>query len=164
MQLREHPGRPLTLLVVRHGKQQPLVLVTTRRVRGRLQGERLMQAYLDRWACEEGYRFSKQGFDLEKVQCRKLTSLENVVALATLAWGLLAYYQQEGQILLQQAKRQKQQKALQFPFYSLLSGWQWLFAGAKNLFYDWWRSPKRPTKDRMGDLFHQPHHPTPNLV
>ena len=58
VQLREHPGRPLTLLVVRHGKQQPLVLVTTRRVRGRLQGERLMQAYLDRWACEEGYRFS----------------------------------------------------------------------------------------------------------
>lgn len=41
------------------------------RGRGRRQGERLIQAYLDRWACEEGYRFTKQGFQLEGVQARR---------------------------------------------------------------------------------------------
>jgi len=102
--LRAHPEKQLAMVVVRHGKQQPLVLVTTRPVRGRRQGERLMQAYLDRWACEEGYRFSKQGFSLEKVQVRKFASLQNLVALATLAWGLLACHQSNSPILLKKAK------------------------------------------------------------
>ena len=153
VQLREHPDKPLSMVVVRHGKQQPLVLVTTREVRGRRQGEQLMQAYMDRWACEEGYRFSKQGFGLEKVQSRKLTSLQNLVALATLAWGLLAYYQHQGQRLLQRAKRQKPKQTLQFPFYSLLQGWQQLFAQARTLFYDWFRAPARGSDPPIRDLF-----------
>lgn len=152
--LREHPDKKLSMVVVRHGKREPLVLVSTRLVRGRKQGERLMQCYLDRWACEEGYRFSKQGFDLEKVQARSLSSLQNLVALATLAWGLLAYYQDDGGKLLAKAKRQKTRKALQFPFYSLLMGWQRLFAEAKHMFYHWWRRPNphdSPTRDLFED-------------
>lgn len=57
-----HPERVLSMVVVRHGKHEPLVLITTRAVRGRRrQGERLIQAYPGRWACEEGYRFTKRG-------------------------------------------------------------------------------------------------------
>ncbi len=151
--LRDHPGKWLSMVVVRHGKQQPLVLVTTRPVRGRRQGERLMQAYLDRWACEEGYRFSKQGFALEKMLVRKFASLQNLIALATLAWGLLAYHQTDGSRLLKKAKRQKPHKPLVFPFYSLLMGWQQLFAAAGSLFYDWWRRPKTKSPPLIEDLF-----------
>ena len=140
------------MIVVRHGKQQPLVLVCTQRVRGRRQGERLIQAYISRWAVEEGYRFSKQGFDLEKVQAIKLSTLQNLVALATLAWGLLAEHQNDGQRLIINAQRQKENKPLVFPFYTLLMGWQRLFVGAKTLFYDWWRKPK-PKDPPMSDLF-----------
>jgi len=150
--LKEHPESRLSMIVVRHGKQQPLVLVSTQRVRGRRQGERLIQAYISRWAVEEGYRFSKQGFDLEKVQARKLSTLQNLVALATLAWGLLAQHQQDGKRLIIKAQRQKENKPLVFPFYTLLMGWQRLFIGAKSLFYDWWRKPK-PKDSPMGDLF-----------
>ncbi len=150
--LKDHPDTPLSMVVVRHGKQQPMVLVSTERIRGRLQGERLIQSYMGRWACEEGYRFSKQGFGLEKVQARKLATLQNLVALATLAWGLLACHQNQGQKLIYKAKRQKNHKPLVFPFYTLLSGWQALFADAKPLFYDWWRKPKRPPP-RQADLF-----------
>ena len=150
--LKEQPDTPLSMIVVRHGKQQPLVLVSTQRVRGRRQGERLIQAYISRWAVEEGYRFSKQGFDLEKVQARKLSTLQNLVALATLAWGLLAKHQKNGQNLIDKAQRQKENKPLVFPFYTLLMGWQRLFVGAKSIFYDWWRKPK-PKEPPMGDLF-----------
>ena len=139
--LKEHPEQPLSMVVVRHGKQQPLVLVSTDRVRGRRQGERLIQAYISRWSVEEGYRFSKQGFDLEKVQARKLSTLQNLVALATLAWGLLAAHQQDA-MLLQTAQRQKPNKRLIFPFYTLLQGWQRLFAEAQTLYYHWWRKPQ----------------------
>ncbi len=66
------------------------------------------------------------------------------MALATLAWGLLAFYQHQAQPLIEHAKRLKPKKRLQFPFYSLLAGWQRLFADAKTVFYTWWR--KKPDK------------------
>ena len=153
VRLRECPEKTLSMVVVRHGKQQPMVLVTTDKIRGRRQGERLIQAYLDRWSCEEGYRFSKQGFDLEKVQARKITTLQNLIALASLAWGVLASHQNEAAKLLIAAKRQKRKKPLIFPFYSLLQGWQRLFEGTKSVFYDWWRRPKRQKTDQIEDLF-----------
>jgi len=74
------------------------------------------------------------------------------VALATLAWGLLAKHQKNGQNLIDKAQRQKENKPLVFPFYTLLMGWQRLFVGAKSIFYDWWRKPK-PKDPQMGDLF-----------
>ena len=155
VQLREHPEKPLWMLVVRHGKREPLVLVTTEAVRGRRQGERMIQAYMDRWACEEGYRFSKQGFALEGVQARRFNTLQNLVALATLAWGLLAIHQITETHLLEKARRLKPRKALRFPFYSLLKGWQQLFATAQQIFYPWWRQPTEPeaAPPPVADLF-----------
>jgi hypothetical protein len=41
----------------------------------------------------------KQGFDLESVQARKLNVLQNLVALSTFAWALLATHQQDGKLL-----------------------------------------------------------------
>lgn len=35
-------------------------------MRSRDQGEHRIQSYLDRWACEEGYRSTKQGLQLEE--------------------------------------------------------------------------------------------------
>lgn len=141
VRLREHPEQPLTMVVVRHGRREPLVLVTNRPARGRRQGERLIQAYLDRWACEEGYRFSKQGFALEGVPARRFATLANLVALASLAWALLAAYQHQGERLIRHARRQKDRHRPGFPFYSLLAGWQRLFAPARRIFYHWWRRP-----------------------
>jgi hypothetical protein len=154
VRLRAHPEHPLSMVVVRHGKREPLVLVTTRAVRGRRQGERLIQAYLDRWACEEGYRFSKQGFALEGVSARRFSALQNLVALASLAWALLGAYQREAEPLMSKAQRQKPRQRPAFPFYSLLAGWQRLFAPAKRIFYHWWRRPIRPSAPPpIGDLF-----------
>jgi len=140
VRLPERPDRPLTFIVVRHGKSEPMVLLSTRMVRGRRQGERLIHSYLDRWACEEGYRFSKQGFGLEKVQARSYKVLRNLVALATISWAMLAKEQEQkhSEALLQYGKRQKDQQRYRpkFPFYSILKGWQKLFAEAKTMLHD----------------------------
>jgi len=128
------PGRPLWMVVVRSGKREPMVLVTSRAVRGRRQGERMIWSYMDRWACEEAYRFTKQGFQAEKVQARRFATLQNLVALASLAWGFLAAYQDEACALVSKAKRQKTKKP-NFLFYTLLAGWRRLFAAAKEIFY-----------------------------
>ncbi len=61
-------------------------------------------------------RFTKQGFDLEGVQARRFTTLQNPVALASLAGALTI-----------------------FPFHSLLAGWQHLFSAARVIFHPWLR-------------------------
>ncbi len=146
VRLPEHPERPLSLIVVRHGKLEPMILVSTRLVRGKRQGERLIHSYLDRWACEEGYRFSKQGFGLERVQARSYKVLRNLVALAMASWALLAEEQHRAEELIQRGKRQKdrQRHRPKFPFYSMLKGWQRLFAEATNLLHDRLRRGKSP--------------------
>lgn len=159
--LRTHPERRLSMLVVRHGKREPMVLVTTDRIRGRRQGECLMQAYMDRWACEEGYRFTKQGFDLEKVMARRFATLQNLVALASLAWAFLAVHQHDKRVLMAKARRQKRQHPPAFPFYSLLAGWRALFAHAQQVFHRWWRAPEpgpagHGSPPHTGDLFASP--------
>ena len=153
VRLPEHPDRPLSLVVVQHGKQQPLVLVTTDRIRGRRQGQRLIRQYMDRWACEEGYRLTKQGFGLEQVQARKLASLRNLVALAHMAWALLAVRDPDGQQLGPWCQPLKPGSAPKFLFYRLLQGWQRLFQTARSGFYGWFR--QRQPEPLMADLFPQ---------
>lgn len=148
-----YPDTPVWMIVVDNEKQERLVLVMTRPVRGRRQGEWVIQADLDRWACEEGYRFTKQGFDLEGVQARRFTTLQNLVALASLAWGLLAAYRGRAPELIQHARRQKRSTRLLFPFYNLQGGgWQHLFARGQAALYELWRSPPG-SEERMSDLF-----------
>ena len=137
------PDYPLTMIVVRHGWREPLVLVTSKPIRGCNQAQRLIYAYIDRWSCEEGYRFSKQGFGLEAVQSRKYRTLQNLISLATLAWALLASEQNRGEQLILLGKRLKDKKQVKFPFYSLLKGWQRLFAQSKTGLYSLLRASSR---------------------
>jgi hypothetical protein len=64
----------------------------------------------------------------------------------------LAKHQQDGQMLIAEAQRQKENRSLVFPFYTLLRGWQRLFSNAKSIFYEWWRRLK-PKDLPMRDLF-----------
>lgn len=148
--LPSYPDKKLSMIVVRHGKQEPMVLVSTRLVRGRRQGQQLIHSYLDRWACEEGYRFSKQGFALEKVMARSYTVLRNLVALALTSWAILANRQSEAPELLGKSRRQKDRKRPRFLLYSLLKGWQSLFAEARIVFYE--RLRKRKPCGLQGQL------------
>jgi len=77
------------------------------------------------------------------------------VALASLAWALLVAYQEDGERLLENAKRQKSKSPPIFPFYSLLAGWQRLFSMATTIFHPWLRrrQPSRATAPPQPDLF-----------
>ncbi len=147
--LSTHAGKSLWMVVVRHGKRELLALITTRRVSGRRPGER----YLDWWACEEGSRFTEQGSSLEGVQARRLATPQNLAALASLAWALLAAHLEQAAYLLRKAKRQKPGRSLQCRFYSLLQGWQRLFAPARRIVYHGWR--ERCSRSPVCDLFQE---------
>jgi len=150
--LPSHPNKPLTLIVVRHGKKEPMVLVSTRRAYGRRQGQALIHAYMDRWCVEEGFRFSKQGFGLEGVMARKMNALKNLVALMLLAWSFLVSREDvavelkeigKADKIRRKKKRRKQQERPAFPYYSILKGWQMLFSLATTALRHWLRKPDK---------------------
>ena len=87
------------------------------------------------------------------MQTRKLNVLQNLVALSTFAWAILATHQQDGSLLITKARRQKPNKTLTFPFYTLLNRLQALFADAKTIFYDCWRKPEPDKPPVISDLF-----------
>lgn len=135
VRLPAHPDAKLAMIVVRHGHREPLVLVTTLPVRGKVAGLRMIRSYMDRWVCEEGYRFTKQGFAAEKLMVRLFAALKNLVALASLAWAFLAC-EDRARVLAARDNRLKPDKSPAFVFYSILAGWQNLFAAAKTALYD----------------------------
>jgi len=164
VRLRSHPNTPLSMIVVRHGKKEPMVLVSTRHIRGRRQGMALIQAYMDRWAVEEGFRFSKQGFDLEGVMARKLNVIKNLVAFTLLAWSFLVEHEQAADDLkelgkhdrlkdsISKKKPNQERKRVVFPFYAILKGWKMLFALAKTALTKFIRNPNKPKPDKQLSL------------
>jgi len=135
VRLKERPDMKLFMIVVRHGGKEPLVLVSTRPVRGRAAGLRMIRSYMDRWVCEEGYRFTKQGFSAENLMVRSFKALKNLVALASLAWAFLAC-ESKARTLSARDRRLKPDKRPAFAFYSILAGWQNLFRPAKSALYN----------------------------
>jgi hypothetical protein len=148
--LPSHPDKPLTLVVVRHGKKEPMVLISTRRAYGRRQGQALIHAYMDRWCVEEGFRFSKQGFGLEGVMARKMNALKNLVSLMLLAWSFLVNAEEDAAELKElgkadriknKKKKRKDKTRPAFPYYSILKGWKMLFSLATTALQHWLRKP-----------------------
>jgi len=161
VRLPSHPDTALTMIVVRHGKKEPMVLVSTRRAYGRRQGMALIHAYMDRWAVEEGFRFSKQGFGLEGVMARKLNAIKNLVSLMLLAWSFLVEHEQTAIDLKERGKSDKlrsattkgkrntSKKTTGFTFYAILKGWKILFALGKTAISQWLRMSDKPKRQKQ---------------
>lgn len=73
---------PLWLVVMKGWGEKPMMLLTD------LQPKRqeefvhfILEAYLTRWKCEEGFRFIKQSYQLEDVRVRSYVALRNTVVL-----------------------------------------------------------------------------------
>ena len=77
---------------------------------------------------------------------------QNLVALASPAWGFLAAHEDEAGHLAVRARRLKPRTRPNFPFYTLIKGWQRLFAAARVVFHPWLRG-KRPKDPPQLSLF-----------
>lgn len=87
----EASDRSYSLVVVRGTGKEPILLLTSEKVRTALQAQRIADAYMDRWGVEEAHRFAKQAFSLENnLRVLSWTGLKRLVLLAMLAYGFLA--------------------------------------------------------------------------
>lgn len=73
---------PLWLVVIRGWGEKPMMLLTDLEPKRKEEFVHfILEAYLTRWKCEEGFRFIKQSYQLEDVRVRSYVALRNTVVL-----------------------------------------------------------------------------------
>ena len=68
------------------------------------------QARIFQWSIEEGYRFEKQGFGIEKATVRKYSKIKTLLGLTILSWILLVKINESPklkEVVLNKAKMEK---------------------------------------------------------
>jgi hypothetical protein len=71
--------------------EEPILLLTNVKVSRRKGSvKKILEIYLTRWRCEEGYRFVKQAYRLEDVRVRSYVALRNIAALVGLVFQFVA--------------------------------------------------------------------------
>ena len=79
------PDHPLSLVVVKGGGPDPLMLLTTHLGRGKKHRARILSMYRARWRVEEMIRFTKQRLGWENLRVRRWTRLKSLTRLLCLA-------------------------------------------------------------------------------
>lgn len=77
-------GQKLTMVVVYGYGQDPLVLLTNKRVQKKNDVLSILKAYLTRWRIEEMFRVEKHEFQLEGIRVRSLKSMNRLFQLISM--------------------------------------------------------------------------------
>ena len=77
-------GQKLTMVVVYGYGQEPMVLLTNKRVQKKNEVLSILKAYITRWRIEEMFRVQKQEFQLEDIRVRSLKRLNRLLLLVSM--------------------------------------------------------------------------------
>ncbi len=74
-------NKPINLVVIKGwNKDRPMMILTNLEMGQKEDfAQKVLEIYLTRWKCEEGFRFIKQSYRLEDVRVRSLNGLRNTV-------------------------------------------------------------------------------------
>jgi hypothetical protein len=80
--LPEAPDQWYTLIVVQGFGEQPMLLLTNKKVNQYAEKGlwHIIEIYLTRWKCDECYRYIKQSYNLEDLRVRSYISIRNITA------------------------------------------------------------------------------------
>ena len=151
VRLPDCPELELKLIAVKGFGKEPMVLLTTEKLRGKRQVLKAIRQYLDRWAVEEAYRFEKTGLNLESICVRSLMGFKNMLSLVNLAFSFISIELIEkcGKIteaVREKARRLKPKKKIKFHFYTLLTGISAYLQQGREGLYKMLRGKSTPTE------------------
>jgi hypothetical protein len=81
---------------------EPLILWTNEVVATAEEAERVVRAYLRRWAIEDANRVIKQEFALEDIRVTDWRRVQRLVSLAGVAYGFVGFISRKGKRLVQE--------------------------------------------------------------
>ncbi|NOY23308.1 MAG: transposase [Acidobacteria bacterium] len=131
---------PFTLIAYKDNRNKEIILfITNGHIRSSKIIRKRITAYFRRWSIEEGYRFEKQGFGIEKATVRRFSRIQTLVGLSLLSWVVLARISEKERlkaVVLESAamEKVKQKDRPRFLYYQLLKGVQQMFRGIGRIF------------------------------
>ena len=70
-------GEVIDIVAVKGFGKKPMILMSN----VEKSGKEILEIYLTRWKCEEGFRFLKQEYNLEDIRIRKYTGIRNMTVM-----------------------------------------------------------------------------------
>jgi len=70
-------GEVIDIVVVKGFGKKPMILMSN----VEKSGKEILEIYLTRWKCEEGFRFLKQEYNLEDIRIRRYTGIRNMTVM-----------------------------------------------------------------------------------
>ena len=132
--------REFTLIAFKGKKNKQIsYYLTSGNVKSQKEIKRRLKGYFKRWSVEEGYRFEKQGFGIEKATVRNFTGIKSLLGISLLSWLALFLIHQNERLKVEVLHNSKMEKTKtkdlpDFLYYRLLKGLQVIFEGCKRLF------------------------------
>lgn len=126
----ENSSEDKTLIVLMQFNNPPLMLITNKIPKTQLDIAKIIQAYIQRWGCEESTRFLKSkenGFDIEDIRVLKYEGIKRMMHLVTFAYGFLCllHHEKREQVEAAIAENTKSFKPLpRFYFYRTIESTQ----------------------------------------
>ena len=123
-----YKGHEVTMIYYKK-KNVDMKLLVSGHIQRKKEIELCLERYFQRWCVEDGHRFIKQAFMLEKSRASKFESIKCLAGLAILAWYVLYKIANDEALkyeLLEQSKTTKPKKVA-FDYYRIIRGIQEVF-------------------------------------
>ncbi|MDT3694555.1 MAG: hypothetical protein ROM03_09090, partial [Mucispirillum sp.] len=123
-----YKGHEVTMIYYKK-KNVDMKLLVSGHIQRKKEIELCLERYFQRWCVEDGHRFIKQAFMLEKSRASKFESIKCLAGLAILAWYVLYKIANDEALkyeLLEQSKTTKPKK-VSFDYYRIIRGIQEVF-------------------------------------
>lgn len=141
------------LLLVYGLGEEPMMLVTNRKITSKEDAIKILRMYLSRWKVEEYFRFKKQQYDFENFRVRSLKSINNVNKLLSYLIGFIGliseklYKDEYPHIIIKEAKALRDDIYLYY--YQLATGMKNILKFARSGIGDWFKKRYTGPKQLM---------------
>jgi hypothetical protein len=126
---------PVTLILYRRGKQSMMLLCSGHISRSR-EAAASINGYFNRWGIEEGYKFIKQRFGIEKALVKKVESIKCLLGVIHLAWRVLAEIAEDEELKYEIERKARiiDRKGVKFLYYRIAKGVSAIFSLCKEFY------------------------------
>jgi hypothetical protein len=128
--------------------KEPIIMLNNGWIKSIKELKRRINGYFRRWGVEEGYRFEKQGFGIEKCKLTRFKRIKTMLGMTLLSWLVLTKINAQQKFreeVLAHAKMEKNKAKdrPKFNYYRLLRAIKKIFAGATELFRFRWKRKRK---------------------
>jgi len=137
---------PVTLIYYKD-KRADMILLNSGHISGADIIKQRIQGYFKRWGVEEGYKFIKQSFGLEKSQVSRFNGIRCLLGVSMLSWQVLVKVSMDEELeyIVKKESKMCMRKKVVFDYYRIIRGIMAILSRCTEMY----RYRKRKLKQRI---------------